>query len=339
MAQTVDPTVEKAVKEFQNKFQRLRQEIGKAIVGHDEVVEGVLTCLFVGGHALLEGVPGLGKTYLVRCLAQAVKLEFSRIQFTPDLMPADIIGTNIISEDPASGQRDFRFQKGPLFAQIILADEINRATPKTQSAMLEAMQEHTVTVGGTRYALTEPFFVMATQNPIEQEGTYPLPEAQLDRFFYKLVVPYSNKEELKTILDRTTSGYKPDIQPVMTGQEILGSQNLVRRIVMAPHVQDYVIRLSMATHPGGPFAVDITNKYVRWGASPRAAQALTLGGKLQAMLDGRYNASFSDVQKVYLSALRHRVLLNFEGEAEGISTDDVLREILSATPTMAGVAA
>ncbi len=339
MAQTVDPTVEKAVKEFQSKFQRLRQEIGKAIVGHDEVVEGVLTCLFVGGHALLEGVPGLGKTYLVRCLAQAVKLEFSRIQFTPDLMPADIIGTNIISEDPASGQRDFRFQKGPLFAQIILADEINRATPKTQSAMLEAMQEHTVTVGGTRYGLTEPFFVMATQNPIEQEGTYPLPEAQLDRFFYKLVVPYSNKEELKTILDRTTSGYKPDIQPVMSGQEILGSQNLVRRIVMAPHVQDYVIRLSMATHPGGPFAVDITNKYVRWGASPRAAQALTLGGKLQAMLDGRYNASFSDVQKVYLSALRHRVLLNFEGEAEGISTDDVLREILSATPTMAGVAA
>ena len=339
MAQTVDSTVEKAVKEFQNKFQRLRQEIGKAIVGHDDVVEGVLTCLFVGGHALLEGVPGLGKTYLVRCLAQAVKLEFSRIQFTPDLMPADIIGTNIISEDPASGQRDFRFQKGPLFGQIILADEINRATPKTQSAMLEAMQEHTVTVGGARYALTEPFFVMATQNPIEQEGTYPLPEAQLDRFFYKLVVPYSNREELKTILDRTTSGYKPDIQPVMTGQEILGSQNLVRRIVMAPHVQDYVIRLSMATHPGGPFAVDITNKYVRWGASPRAAQALTLGGKLQAMLDGRYNASFSDVQKVYLPSMRHRVLLNFEGEAEGVSTDDVLREILSATPTMAGVAA
>ncbi len=339
MAQTVDPTVEKAIKEFQNKFHRLRQEIGKAIVGYDDVVEGVLTCLFVGGHALLEGVPGLGKTYLVRCLAQAVKLEFSRIQFTPDLMPADIIGTNIISEDPATGQRDFRFQKGPLFAQIILADEINRATPKTQSAMLEAMQEHTVTVGGTRYALTEPFFVMATQNPIEQEGTYPLPEAQLDRFFYKLVVPYSNKEELKTILDRTTSGYKPDIQPVMTGQEILGSQNLVRRIIMAPHVQDYVIRLSMATHPGGPFAVDITNKYVRWGASPRAAQALTLGGKLQAMLDGRYNASFSDVQKVYLPSMRHRVLLNFEGEAEGVSTDDVLREILSATPTMAGVTA
>ncbi|UCG15485.1 MAG: MoxR family ATPase, partial [Phycisphaerales bacterium] len=226
-----------------------------------------------------------------------------------------------------------------LFGQIILADEINRATPKTQSAMLEAMQEHAITVGRHRYELTEPFFVMATQNPIEQEGTYPLPEAQLDRFFYKLLVPYSNKDELKTILDRTTAGYHPDIQPVMTGQEIIGSQKLVRRIVMAPHVQDYVIRLTLATHPGGPVAVDITNRYVRWGASPRAAQALTLGAKLQAMLDGRYNASFSDVQAVYPPALRHRILLNFEGEAEGISTDDVLREIIDATPTMADVAA
>jgi MoxR-like ATPase len=335
MAQSVDPTVEKAVREFQHKFRRLREEIGKAIVGHDEVVEGVLTCLFVGGHALLEGVPGLGKTYLVRSLAEAVKLEFSRIQFTPDLMPADIIGTNIIAEDPTTGRRSFEFQKGPLFAQVILADEINRATPKTQSAMLEAMQEHAVTVGGHQYRLVEPFFVMATQNPIEQEGTYPLPEAQLDRFFYKLLVPYSDKDELKTILDRTTSGYRPDIQPVMSGQEIIGAQNLVRRIVMAPHVQDYAIRLTMATHPGGPFAVEVTNRYVRWGASPRAAQAVTLGAKLQAMLDGRYNASFSDVQKVYLPGLRHRVLLNFEGEAEGVNTDNVLREILDKTPTMA----
>ena len=339
MADTVDPTVEKAVREFQSKFQRLRREIGKAIVGHEDVVEGVLTCLFVGGHALLEGVPGLGKTYLVRSLAEALKLEFSRIQFTPDLMPADIIGTNVISEDPATGRRAFDFQSGPLFGQMILADEINRATPKTQSAMLEAMQEHAITVGRQRYELTEPFFVMATQNPIEQEGTYPLPEAQLDRFFYKLLVPYSNKDELKTILDRTTAGYQPDIQPVMTGQEIIGSQKLVRRIVMAPHVQDYAIRLTLATHPGGPVAVDITNRYVRWGASPRAAQALTLGAKLQAMLDGRYNASFSDVQAVYLPALRHRILLNFEGEAEGVSTDDVLREIIDATPTMADVAA
>jgi MoxR-like ATPase len=333
----LDP--EKAAAEFRTKFTRVRDEVGKAIVGHEEVVEGVLTCLLVGGHALLEGVPGLGKTYLIRTLAQAVQLEFSRIQFTPDLMPADIIGTNVITEDPGSGRRTFEFQRGPLFAQMILADEINRATPKTQSAMLEAMQEHAITSGGHRYVLKEPFFVMATQNPIEQEGTYPLPEAQLDRFFYKLTVNYSGKEELKTILDRTTTGHTPDVKPVMAGQEILGAQNLVKRVVMAPHVQDYAIRIVMASHPEGPYAVQATNKYVRWGASPRAAQAVTLGAKLQALLDGRFNASFSDVQKVYLPSMRHRVLLNFEGEAEGISTDDVLKEIIAKTPTMAEAAA
>ncbi|MCP4592843.1 MAG: MoxR family ATPase [bacterium] len=339
MATKIDPKVEKATQEFREKFLALRTEIGKAIVGHDDIVEGVLTCLFAGGHALLEGVPGLGKTYLISTLSKAVSLDYARIQFTPDLMPADIIGTNIISEDPGSGKREFTFRQGPLFAQIILADEINRATPKTQSAMLEAMQEHSVTVGGHRYTMTEPFFVMGTQNPIEQEGTYPLPEAQLDRFFYKLVVEYSDRDELKTILDRTTTGYKPDVQPVMSGEEILGAQNLVRRLVVAPHVQDYIIRLTLATHPEGRFAVDASNRYIRWGGSPRAAQAITLGAKVQAMLDGRYNVSFSDAQKVYLPALRHRVLLNFEGEAEGISTDDVLREIIEKTPTMSEVAA
>ena len=339
MAENVDPMVEKATKELRGKFQALRAEIGKAIVGHDEIVDGVLTALFVGGHVLLEGVPGLGKTYLIRTLAAAVDLKFSRIQFTPDLMPADIIGTTIISEDPASGRRAFEFQKGPLFAQIVLADEINRATPKTQSALLEAMQEHTVTVGGTRHQLDEPFFVMATQNPIEQEGTYPLPEAQLDRFLFKLQVEYSNRDELKTILDRTTTGYRPDIHRVMSGEEIIGTQNLVRRIVMAPHVQDYAIRLGMASHPRGPFAVEATNKYVRWGASPRGVQALTLGAKLQALLDGRYNTSFSDVARVFLPSLRHRILLNFEGEAEGISPDEVLKEILDKTPTMSEAAA
>jgi len=333
----LDP--EKAAAEFRSKFQRVRDEVGKAIVGHDEVVEGVLTCLFVGGHALLEGVPGLGKTYLIRVLAQALQLDFSRIQFTPDLMPADIIGTNVVQEDPATGRRSFEFQRGPLFAQMILADEINRATPKTQSAMLEAMQEHAITSSVQRYVLKEPFFVMATQNPIEQEGTYPLPEAQLDRFFYKLLVSYSDKEELKVILDRTTTGHLPDIKPVMSGPEILGAQNLVRRVVMAPHVQDYAIRLVMASHPNGRFAVAATNKYVRWGASPRAAQAVTLGAKLQALLDGRFNASFTDLRRVYLPAMRHRVLLNFEGEAEGIGTDDVLKEILEKTPTMAEAAA
>ncbi|MEE9295199.1 MAG: MoxR family ATPase [Phycisphaerae bacterium] len=339
MPEKIDPNVEAATKEFRAKFERVRREVGKAIVGHRDVVDGVLTALFVGGHILLEGVPGLGKTYLIRSLAAALNLKFSRIQFTPDLMPADIIGTNIINEEPGSGKRTFEFQYGPLFAQMILADEINRATPKTQSAMLEAMQEHNVTVAGHSYKLEEPFFVMATQNPIEQEGTYPLPEAQLDRFIFKLIVHYSSKDEMKTIMDRTTTGHTPDIKPVMSGQEIIGAQKLVRRIVMAPHVQDYAIRLTMATHPGGPHAVDITNKYVRWGASPRAAQALTLGAKLCAMLDGRYNTAFTDVQKVYLPALRHRVLLNFEGEAEGIDTDDLLRDIIDKTPTMAEAAA
>ena len=339
MATKIDPAVEKATQEFRGQFQALRAEIGKIIVGHEDVIEGVLTALLVGGHVLLEGVPGLGKTLLIRTLADAVTLKFSRIQFTPDLMPADIIGTTIISEDAATGKRVFEFKQGPLFAQIILADEINRATPKTQSALLEAMQEHTVTTGGTTHVLAEPFFVMATQNPIEQEGTYPLPEAQLDRFMFKLVVDYSNRDELKTIMDRTTTGFKASIKPVMTGPEIIGTQNLVRRIVMAPHVQDYIIRLAMASHPGGPYAVDVTNKYVRWGASPRAVQTLTLGAKLAAMLDGRFNASFSDAQKIYLPAMRHRVLLNFEGEAEGISVDDVLRDMLDKTPTMAEAAA
>ncbi len=338
MAATIDPKVERAARELCNKYNAVREQIGKAIVGHTEIVDGVLTALFVGGHVLIEGVPGLGKTYLVRTLAEAVDLKFARIQFTPDLMPADIIGTTIISEDPG-GRRSFTFQKGPLFAQIVLADEINRATPKTQSAMLEAMQEHSVTVGGASHQLDEPFFVMATQNPIEQEGTYPLPEAQLDRFLFKLLVQYSNRDELKTIIDRTTTGYSPQIKAVMNGAEIVGTQKLVRQVVMAPHVQDYAIRLGMASHPGGPYALEVTGKYVRWGASPRAVQALTLAAKLGALLDGRYNTSFSDVKKWYLPAMRHRIILNFEGEAEGVSPDDVLNEILDKTPTMAEAAA
>jgi len=335
MPETIDPKVQKAVLEFRHKYQRLRDEIAKVIVGHTEVVDGVLTCLFVSGHALLEGVPGLGKTYLIRTLSQALNLQFSRIQFTPDLMPADIIGTDIISDDPATGRREFRFQRGPLFAQIILADEINRATPKTQSALLEAMQEHTVTVGGKRYTLEEPFFVMATQNPIEQEGTYPLPEAQLDRFFFKLIVEYSSPEQLKTILDRTTTGHQAEIEVVMSGEEIIGSQRLVQRVVMAPHVQDYVVRLTMATHPDSEFATELANKYVRWGSSPRGAQAITLAGKVRALLDGRFNVSFEDVQKAATPALRHRILLNFEGEAENVSTDAVVADILKQTPTIA----
>jgi MoxR-like ATPase len=339
MAANVDPNVEAACEEFRHKYHAVRAEVSKAIVGHDEIVDGVLTCLFTGGHALLEGVPGLGKTYLIRSLSQALSLEFSRIQFTPDLMPADIIGTNIIMEDQQTGRREFQFQRGPLFAQMVLADEINRATPKTQSALLEAMQERTITVAGTQHKLARPFFVMATQNPIEQEGTYPLPEAQLDRFFYKLLVRYSNRDELKEIMDRTTAGRTPQPEPVMTAEEIVGTQKLVRQVVMAPHVQDYAIRCTLATHPEGPFATEMTNRYVRWGSSPRGTQAITLGAKVRALLDGRFNTSFSDVQKVFVPAMRHRLLLNFEGEAEGVSPDDLLADVLEKTPTVAEAAA
>jgi MoxR-like ATPase len=313
--------------QFRQAYAKVQSEIGKVIVGHSDIVHGVLTCLFVGGHALLEGVPGLGKTLLVRTLSQVLDLKFNRIQFTPDLMPADIMGTNIISESP-DGKRVFSFQPGPLFAQIVLADEINRATPKTQSALLEAMQEHSITVGGTIHKLEEPFFVMATQNPIEQEGTYPLPEAQLDRFFFKLMVNYSGRDEMATILDRTTRGEWPQPAQVMDGQEIRHWQKLVREVLVAPPVQDYAIRLVLATHPQGEFAVSDTNKLIRFGASPRAAQALVLAGKVRALLEGRYNVSFEDIRRVYFPALRHRVLLNFEAQAENIPPDAVLEGIL-----------
>jgi MoxR-like ATPase len=298
-------------------------------------VDGVLTCLFVGGHALLEGVPGLGKTLLVRTLSQVLDLAFNRIQFTPDLMPSDIMGTNIINETP-DGKRIFSFQPGPLFAQIVLADEINRATPKTQSALLEAMQEHSVTVGGTVHRLKEPFFVMATQNPIEQEGTYPLPEAQLDRFFFKLQVNYSGREEMAVILDRTTRGDWPKPEKIMDGEEILRWQQLVREVIVAPPVQDYAIRLVMATHPQGEFAVDATNRYLRVGASPRGAQALVLAGKVRALLEGRYNVSFEDIRSVYFPALRHRILLNFEAQAENIAADTILAQLVNEVKEKAG---
>src|SRR2546421_633640 len=319
---------ETQVQDFRDEYNRVYQEISKVIVGHADIVHGVLTCLFVGGHALLEGVPGLGKTLLVRTLSQVLDLHFNRIQFTPDLMPSDIMGTNIINET-AEGQRVFSFQPGPLFAQIVLADEINRATPKTQSALLEAMQEHSVTIGGTIHKLQEPFFVMATQNPIEQEGTYPLPEAQLDRFFFKLIVNYSGREEMATILDRTTRGEWPTAEKVMDGREIQQWQQLVREVLVAPAVQDYAIRLVLATHPQGEFAVPDTNKYIRCGAGPRGAPAMVLAGKGRALLGGGYNVSFEDIRRVYLPALRHRVLLNFEAQAENIASDTVLAQILN----------
>ncbi|MFO0012660.1 MAG: AAA family ATPase [Planctomycetota bacterium] len=311
---------------FRDRYAAVREQIGRVIVGHDEIVHGVLTAMFVGGHCLLEGVPGLGKTMLIRTLSETLSLDFNRIQFTPDLMPSDILGTNMIVEN--EGRREFQFQKGPIFTQICLADEINRATPKTQSALLETMQEGTVTVAGTRYELKKPFFVLATQNPIEQEGTYPLPEAQLDRFLFKLVVGYSSREELNTIIDRTTRGLTIAPEKVMDGDEIVHWQQLVRQVVLAKHVQDYIARLILATHPEGPLAPQVTNQYIRWGASPRGAQTVALASKVRALLDGRYNVSFEDIRRVFLPSLRHRVLLNFEAQAEGIEVDRVLLDIL-----------
>jgi MoxR-like ATPase len=320
---------EQQVKQFQAAYHSVFNEISKVIVGHADIVHGVLTCLFCGGHALLEGVPGLGKTLLVRTLSQVLHLDFNRIQFTPDLMPSDIMGTNIINETP-DGQRVFSFQPGPLFAQIVLADEINRATPKTQSALLEAMQEHSVTVGGTVHRLQEPFFVMATQNPLEQEGTYPLPEAQLDRFFFKLLVNYSTREEMNVILERTTKNEFPQPDKIMDGAAIQHWQRVARTVLIAPQVQDYAIRLILATHPGGAHVVGPTNRLIRCGASPRGGQALVLAAKVRAMLEGRYNVSFEDVRQAYLPALRHRILLNFEAQAENIAPDAVLSEIMAA---------
>ncbi len=327
-------TMERRAREFVDRYTAVHQQIGRVIVGHEEIIHGVLTCLFVGGHCLLEGVPGLGKTLLVRTLAKTLSLDFNRIQFTPDLMPADILGTNMVMET-ADGKRFFEFQRGPIFTQICLADEINRATPKTQSAMLETMQEAAITVAGKRYQLTPPFFVMATQNPIEQEGTYPLPEAQLDRFFFKLLVGYSDRKELAAIIDRTTRGEMIDPVKVMDGAEIIRWQGLVREVILAEHVRDYIVRLTLATHPNGPFALPVTNQYIRWGTSPRAAQALALASKVRALLDARYNVSFEDVRRVYLPALRHRVILNFEAQAEGIEPDKVLLELLEKVPEKA----
>ncbi|MDA1008034.1 MAG: MoxR family ATPase [Planctomycetota bacterium] len=319
--------------QFPRDFEKVRTEIAKAVVGHKDTVDGVLICLFANGHALLEGVPGLGKTLLIRSLSQALSLQFSRIQFTPDLMPADVTGTTIVVEGDHG--REFQFRRGPIFSQMVLADEINRATPKTQSALLEAMQERTVTVGGTTHTLDKPFFVMATQNPIEQEGTYPLPEAQLDRFFFKLEVGYSTREELQEILTRTTTGYTPAIECVMDGPTIMTYQRLVRAVRIDAATQDYAVRMVLATHPRGPFATPQVNRFLRFGASPRAAQAIVLAGKVKALLAGRTQVVPEDLKSSALPALRHRCLLNFEGEAEGISTDAIVTNILETLPPTA----
>ena len=313
---------------FQRKLGAVREEIGSVIVGQKSVIDGVLTCMLAGSHALLEGVPGLGKTMLVRTLAQTLGLEFTRIQFTPDMMPADVIGTVVLDEG-AQGGKVFEFRKGPIFSNLVLADEINRATPKTQSALLEAMQEHRVTVGRTTHELAPPYFVLATQNPLEMEGTYPLPEAQLDRFFFKLDVPFPSREELHGIVDRTTTGHQAEARRVATREDILEMQALVRRVPVARHVQDYAIRVLQATHPGGEEATGLVKRYVRTGASPRGVQAMLLAAKIGALFASRFAASIDDVKAVAAPALRHRLLLSFEGEAEGIRPDAIIAEILA----------
>jgi len=325
---TESPNLENKVEEFKASFIRIRDEMAKMMVGQQEIVEGVLSAFFAGGHVLLEGVPGLGKTMLVRTLADAVNLRFSRVQFTPDLMPADIVGTNMIVEDD-HGRKSFQFQAGPVFANIVLADEINRATPKTQSALLEAMQEHHVTVGGTQHLIDQPFLVLATQNPLEMEGTYPLPEAQLDRFFFKLKVRFPTAEDLHAIMDRTTANERPTVAKVLHDPaEVVALREVVRQTPLAREVQAHAIDLVLATHPDHALATLLAKKYVRYGASPRGAQALILAGKINALLDNRYHVSRADIDKAAPAALRHRIILNFEGEAEGTSTDEVIEEIL-----------
>jgi MoxR-like ATPase len=324
-------STEAQIAQFRQTFTALRAEIGKVLVGQDAIVDSTLVALFGGGHVLLEGVPGLGKTLLVRTLGEVLDLSFNRIQFTPDLMPADILGTNLVMETP-NGRREFQFQRGPIFARLVLADEINRATPKTQSAMLEAMQEKQVTAGGEIRKLAEPFFVMATQNPIDQEGTYPLPEAQLDRFFFKLIVGYPTHAELSEVMTRTTTGAKVATSKVLDRDRLSELMKLVREVPVASHVQDYAVRLVLATHPKTATAVAIANQYLRFGSSPRGAQTLLLAGKVRALAHGRFNVSFEDIQAIAHAALRHRLILNFEAEAEGITTDHVIDQVIKEVP-------
>ena len=326
---TVDPAAERLAPEaFAERAQAIEREVGRVIVGQRDLVRQTLTGLLANSHVLLEGVPGLGKTMLVRTIADVIDTSFNRIQFTPDLMPADITGTNILIEE--GGQRVFKFQPGPIFANLVLADEINRATPKTQSSLLEAMQEHQVTVARQRFPLDPPFFVLATQNPLEMEGTYPLPEAQLDRFLFKVMVPFPSEEDLVTIIDRTTGADAPTATKVASAAEIVEMQRLARAVPIAPHVTAYAVSVLAATHPDQPRAPELVREYVRYGGSPRGAQALVTSGKILALMDGRFNVSLDDIRAAALPALRHRVILNFEGEAEGITSEAVVRSILDA---------
>jgi MoxR-like ATPase len=329
MAEIEIEVIRRELDAFRADFEALRREVGKVIVGQGEIINGALTALIAGGHVLLEGVPGLGKTLLVRTLADALHLKFQRIQFTPDLMPADLIGTNVMIES-GEGRRSFEFQPGPLFANLILADEINRATPKTQSALLEAMQERSVTVAGKTHDLARPFFVMATQNPLEMEGTYPLPEAQLDRFLFKLLVKFPNSGEIEQILDRTTEAAEPRAEPIFDGRRIVELSHLARQIPIAAELRRYGVCLVLATHPESEHATESSKRFVRYGSSPRGAQALILAAKIRAILDHRYHVSREDLRAVAHPALRHRLILNFEGQAENVHPDDIIDEILTA---------
>jgi len=323
------PVADINIEQFSRLAQAIEAEVGRVIVGQKDVVRGVIICILAGRHALLEGVPGLGKTMLIRSLADALDLKFARIQFTPDLMPADITGTDILDEDD-NGRKVKQFQAGPVFANLLLADEINRATPKTQSALLEAMAEQSVTEANRTYQLEPPFFVLATQNPLEMEGTYPLPEAQLDRFMFKVNVRYPTTNDLVTVLERTTGVETPRAQKVADGKEIISMGRLALNTPVASHVNEYVARLIVATHPEDPSAPEKVKQFVRYGASPRGAQALILGGKINALLEGRFNVSFADIAAVAPATLRHRLLLNFEGLAEGIPTDEIISDLLKA---------
>ena len=325
---------EKALAVKQNAV-KIREEIGKVIVGNKDVTTDILVCLLCGGHALIEGVPGLGKTYMIKTMGDVLALSTSRIQFTPDLMPADILGTNVLVNND-NGEQIIEFQKGPIFAQVVIADEINRATPKTQSALLEVMQEQTVTIGGTRNTLESPFIVLATQNPIEMEGTYPLPEAQLDRFFFKIKVEYPSSKEIMEIIDRTTgvNNYTP--LKILGKEDIIEMQRIIREVPVSNSVKNYAVRMILATHPDHEDVEDFQKQYIRYGASPRGAQSLILGARVYALLDGRFNVSFDDIRRAALPSLRHRIILSFEGEAEGISQEDIINKIKNKLPESEG---
>jgi MoxR-like ATPase len=323
-----------AIEQANRSLSRVRDEIGRIIVGQRDVIDGVLICLIVGGHVLLEGVPGLGKTTLLRTLSRVLHLKYSRIQFTPDLMPGDIVGSMIMESDE-SGHKALRFQPGPVFANLVLADEINRATPKTQSALLEAMQERTVTSGNSTYNLDLPFLVMATQNPIEMEGTYPLPEAQLDRFLMKILVTYPSREDLNRIVDITVKQEEAVLSQIMDREQIAELRSIAKQVVVAPHVQEFAISLVMATQPGSPVAAPVSNKYIRYGSSPRGAQALIECGRVLALMNGRLHLSIDDIEKVAPSVLRHRIILNFDAHADGETTETILQQVMVALPARA----